>query len=275
MTNSNPSIGARSIWRLDILRGIPSRFTFDGEWDAAPIWSPDGGRIAFVSWRNGTWDLYQKAASGTSQEEVLLKSNESKSPTHWSWDGRFIAYTNFTAKGDYDVWVLPLFGDRQPIPFAQTKFKEHHGYFSPNGRWLAYASNQSGEEEVYVRPFPPGAGISRVSAGGGTQPRWSRDGKELFYVAPGGKLMAVEVTTGEKFEAGTPRALFQMRLALDWDFNHYSVTADGQRFLVTTPPGEAASPTISGRAELAGRAEERTVAITRCSRPALSAGLRL
>ncbi len=102
VTNSNPSIGARDIWRLDVLRGIPSRFTFDAEWDVAPIWSPDGGRIAFTSWRNGTWDLYQKAASGSGQEKLLLKSNEGKFPTHWSWDGRFIAFTNQSAKGDSD-----------------------------------------------------------------------------------------------------------------------------------------------------------------------------
>src|SRR6185503_8698837 len=242
---SNPSIGAPEIWRLDVLHSMASRFTFAQEWNSAPIWSPDGDRIAFASWRNGDWDLYQKAASGTSQEEVLYKSNEGKFPSHWSWDGRFIAYTNHSARGDPDVWVLPLFGDRQPIPFAQTKFTERRGYFSPNGRWLAYSSNESGREEVYVRPFPPSAGVWRVSTGGGTQPRWPRDGKELFYVAPGGKLMAVKVTAGERFEAGTPRALFQMRLALDWDFNHYSVTADGQRFLATTPVGEAASPPIT------------------------------
>jgi eukaryotic-like serine/threonine-protein kinase len=245
VTNSNPSIGAPDIWRLDLLLGIPSRFTFHPEWDVMPIWSPDGGRIAFTSSRDGDWDLYQKAASGGGEEELLLKSNEGKFPSHWSWDGRFIAYTNQSTKGGSDVRVLPLFGNRQPIPFAQTKFTERRAYFSPNGRWLAYASDESGKEEVYVRPFPPSAGVWRVSTGGGTQPRWPRDGKELFYVAPGGKLMAVEVTAGERFEAGTPRALFQMRLALDWDLNHYSVTADGQRFLVTTPAGEAVSPTIT------------------------------
>jgi Tol biopolymer transport system component len=245
VTNSNPAIGASDIWRLDLLRGIASRFTFHPESDRMPIWSPDGGSIVFTSWRDGTWDLYQKAASGTGQEEVLLKSNESKWPTHWSWDGRFIAYNNATAKGDYDLWVLPLFGDHQPIALVQKQFNESGGQFSPSGRWLAHTSDESGKVEVYVRPFPPSAGIWRVSTDGGTQPRWRHDGKELFYLAPDGKLMAVEVTEGERFEAGTPTALFQMRLAMDWDFNHYSVAGDGQRFLITTPVGEAVSPAIT------------------------------
>jgi eukaryotic-like serine/threonine-protein kinase len=160
VTNSNPSIGAPDIWRLDVLRGIASRFTFDSEWDVAPIWSPDGGYIVFTSWRNGTWDLYQKAVSGSDPEKLLLKSDQQKFPSHWSWDGRFIAYSSLTARGDYDVWALPLFGHRQPIPVAQTKFSEFHGYFSPNGRWLAYVSDEAGGQdlEVHVRPFPASAG---------------------------------------------------------------------------------------------------------------------
>jgi eukaryotic-like serine/threonine-protein kinase len=244
VTNSNPSIGAPDIWRLDVLRGIPSRFTFDPEWDTTPIWSPDGSRIVFSSWRRGSWDLYQKAANGDGTEELLLESNEEKFPSHWTWNGQFISYNNISAKGDIDVRVLPLFGDREPIPFAQTEFAEYAGHFSPNGRWLAYVSNESGKDEVYVRPFPSGAGI-RVSTSGGTQPRWPRHAKELFYQGLDGKLMAVEVTAGKKFEAGTPRALFQMRLAMDFDFSPYTVTADGQRFLISTPVGEAASPTIT------------------------------
>src|SRR5262249_23763280 len=145
VTNSNPSLGTPDIWRLDVSRGIASRFTFDPEWDTTPIWSPDGAYIAFTSWRNGDWDLYQKAANG-GEEGHLLKSNEGKFPIHWSWDGRFIAYTNQSAKGDSDVWALPMFGNRQPIPFAQTKFAERRACFSPNGRWLAYSSNESGRE---------------------------------------------------------------------------------------------------------------------------------
>ena len=232
---------------IDLERGHPSRFTFDPEPDFLPIWSPDGSRIVFTSSRNGSWDLYQKAASGTAQEELLLKSNDGKFPTDWSRDGRFIAYNRAGPEGETDVWVLPLFGDRKPIPFVQSEFQELFGYFSPNGRWLAYVSDQSGRAEVYVRPFPVSAGISPVSTGGGRQPRWRRDGKELFYLSPHGKLMVVEVNAGDRFRAGVPKALFQMRLPMDFDWSsgNYAVTADGQRFLVTTPAGEAASPTIT------------------------------
>jgi len=135
-----------------------------------PIWSADGTRIAFTSWRNGDWDLYQKATNGSGEEEVLFESNEGKFPSHWSSDGRFLAYTNQSLNRSSDVWVLPLFESRQPIPFAQTKFIERRACFSPNGRWPAYSSNESGREEVCVRPFPPSTGVWRVSTAGGTQP---------------------------------------------------------------------------------------------------------
>jgi eukaryotic-like serine/threonine-protein kinase len=243
----NSQGGASDIWLIDLGRGHPSRFTFDPERDFLPIWSPDGSRIVFTSSRNGSWDLYQKAVSGTAQEELLLKSNDSKFPTDWSWDGRFIAYNRQSPDGGTNLWVLPLFGDRKPIPFVHSEFYEMFGYFSPNGRWLAYVSDESGRSEVYVRPFPVSAGISPVSTGGGRQPRWRRDGRELFYLSLHGKLMVVEVNGGDGFRAGAPKALFQMRLPSDfsWGSGNYAVTADGQRFLVTTPAGEAASPTIA------------------------------
>jgi len=247
VTKVNPQAGAADIWLIDLRRGHPSRFTFDPETDFLPIWSPDGTRIVFTSSRNGSWDLYQKATSGTAQEEVLLKSNEGKFPTDWSADGQFIAYNRMSPEGGTDLWVLPLFGDRKPIPFVQSEFLEVFGHFCPNGRWLAYVSDESGRAEVYVRPFPVSAGIWPVSTGGGTQPRWRRDGKELFYLSPHGKLMVVEVNAGDRFRAGAPKALFQMRLPVDfgWLSGNYAVTADGQRFLVTTPAGEAASPSIT------------------------------
>jgi eukaryotic-like serine/threonine-protein kinase len=191
--------------------------------------------------------LYQKATSGTAQEEVLLKSNEGKFPTDWSWDGRFIAYNRMSPEGGGGLWMLPLFGDRKPIRFVQSEFHQMFGYFSPNGRWLAYVSDESGRSEVYVRPVPVSDRISPVSAGGGTQPRWRRDGRELFYLSPHGNLMVVEVNGGDRFKAAVPKALFQMRLPMDvdWSSGNYAVTADGQRFLVTTPAGEAASPAIT------------------------------
>ena len=245
VTNMSAQFGAQDIWLIDTGRGHPSRFTFDPKGDILPIWSPDGRHIVFTSSRNGSWDLYQKSTSGA-QEELLLKSNESKFPTDWSRDGRFIAYNNQSPKGELDVWLLPLFGDRKPIRFVHSEFIEVFGYFSPDGRWLAYVSDESGQFEVYVRRCcQVSTGIWPVSIGGGYHPRWRRDGKELFYLDPHGKLMAVDVTGNGAFRAGPPKTLFSTPLATDWLFTSYSVTADGERFLMLKPAGEAASSTIT------------------------------
>jgi len=244
--NLNPLFGPADVWRLDVSCGTRSRFTSDPAWTDAHIWSPDGSRIVFSSPRNGNWDLYQKATSATGQEEVLLQSNEGKFAHDWSPDGRFITYSTLPPEGGQVLWVLPLFGDRQPMRFSGSKINAAYGSFSPNGRWLAYISDESGahELEVYVRPFPASAGVWQVSRGGGGPPQWRRDGKELSYIAPDGKLMAVEVTTQGTFHAGTPKALFPVRGWGLWGPPAYSVTADGQRFLFAAPPAEAASLTI-------------------------------
>ena len=164
--------------------------------------------------------------------------------------------------------MLPLFGDRQPIRVRAVEVSmQLFGYFSPNGRWLAYAFGRVwGKNWRYMFGlFQPPAGVWPVSTGGGSQPRWRRDGKELFYLAPDGKLMAVERDDrGERFQAGLPKALFQMRLRMDVDCSPaYAVTSDGQRFLFADPAGRSCFTYHQGRAELASRAEESTVAITR------------
>ena len=185
----------------------------------SPVWSPDGSRIIWRSNRDGRYDLYWKAASGAGPDELLLKSsNISKVPTDWSLDGRFLIYYEIDPKTKRDIWVLPLSGDRKPFPFLQTESSEAAGQLSPDGRWMAYTSDQSGAFEIYVRSFPSGGGQWQVSTKGGTGPCWRRDGKELFYYAPDGKLMAVEVKSGPRggrqeasFEAGPPHALFEFR----------------------------------------------------------------
>jgi Tol biopolymer transport system component len=139
----------------------------------------------------------------------------------------------------FNLWVLPLFGDTKPIPFLQTEFHERNGQFSPDLRWMAYDSDESGKTEVYVRTFPSSDGKSRISTGGGSDPKWSHDGKELFYIAPDWKLMAVSVKEGGRFEVGTPRALFQTHLAKPYLCGEYAVARDGQRFLM--PIGRATS----------------------------------
>jgi len=247
----DPQTLSPDLWLFDLVRGSSSRFTFDPANDAFPVWSPDGTRIAFGSVRDGIMNLYQKLSSGAGEEDPLLQSGEAKYPTDWSPDGRFLLYT--TTGGD--VWLLPLSGDRKPVPFLRTPFFEGWARFSPDGRWIAYQSNASGRQEVYVQPFregsgAPSTGIWQVSTDGGTDPQWRRDGKELFYLAPDRTLMAAEVKAGATFEAGSPRPLFAGRaLAVSFVFavsspSNYAVSADGQRFLVNTPIEDAAPPPI-------------------------------
>ncbi|HET6890176.1 MAG TPA: hypothetical protein VFH31_03670, partial [Pyrinomonadaceae bacterium] len=238
--------GTYDIWLVDLLRDIPSRFTTDPASDSNPLWSPDGSRIVFTSNREGQGDLYQKSASGSGNEEVMLKSSEAKVPDDWSSDGQFIVYETINPKTRRDLWVLPMSGDRQPFPFLQTEFDEHQAQFSPDGKWIVYTSDESGAPEVYVQTFPASGGKWRVSTGGGSQPSWRRDGKELFYVAADRKLMAVDIKLGATFEARTLKTLFATRvLTLTGYRYHYAVTADGQRFLINTTIEEIGTGPIS------------------------------
>jgi Tol biopolymer transport system component len=188
------------------------RFTFDPATDISPLWSPDGKTIVFSLDRGGQFDLYTKAAEG-GQEQPLLQSDEMKVAHDWSRDGRYIAFQSRGKKTNWDIWVLPTFGDRKPILFLQTPFNETHPAFSPDGRWLAYQSNESGRAEIYVQNFPGPGGRWQVSTAGGVGPAWRADGKELFYAGPDQKLMAVDIQAGETFEAGVPRALFTRRFS--------------------------------------------------------------
>lgn len=223
--------GTLDLWLADVSGANATRFTFDPGNDIYPVWSPDGKRIVWLSTREDPFRLYQKAASGAGQEELLFNSNGV--PTDWSGDGRFILYTQYNPKTKQDVWVLPLDGAQQPFPFLQTEAYEGGAQLSPDGRWLAYGSDESGRFEVYVQRFPDHSGKRQVSTGGGLGPHWRRDGKELFYYMADGKLMALPVGSGESFEMGTAVALFEFRSGSNSSFTApYTVTGDGQRFLV-------------------------------------------
>jgi Tol biopolymer transport system component len=246
----DPQTATPDLWLFDLVRTSSSRFTFDRESEAFPVWSPDGTRVAFASSREGPLNIYQKS-SGGGAEEPLLKAGENNYPTDWSPDGRFLLYA--TMKGD--LWVLPLFGDRKPFPFSQTPFSKNWARFSPDGRWVAYQSNASGQNEVYVQPFREGTGAGsaatfQVSTNGGTDPQWRRDGKELFYMAPDRTLMAVDVKLGSTFEAGSPKPLFQTQAVVTplvftvSTPSSYTVSADGRRFLVNTLAEETAPTPI-------------------------------
>ncbi|MGO9259373.1 MAG: protein kinase domain-containing protein [Bryobacteraceae bacterium] len=221
--------GTYDLWLHDLAHSTDSRFTFDPSHDWCPVWSPDGSRILFASNRTGRWGLYQKPATGAGKEELLYETAGLTFTTDWSRDGRFAIFHSLAAKTGDDLWVLPLLGDRKAFPFLQTEFAEMYGKLSPDGRWLAYASDETGVYEVYVQTFPGKEGKWQVSAKGGTRPVWSRDGKELFYIAEGHKLMAVEVRSGVQFEHGVPKALFEARTPTGASFD---VTRDGKRFLL-------------------------------------------
>jgi serine/threonine protein kinase/Tol biopolymer transport system component len=235
----------RDIWLYDVARGLRTRFTFDPADELQSIWSPDGSRVVFNSRRKGHLDLFEKASSGAGSEDVLFEDNLEKYPVSWSPDGRFILYDSFGSPTGLDLWVLPLSEDRKPVPFLNTKFNEAAGQFSPDGRWVAYQSDESGKNEVYVTPFPGPGGKWQISTGGGGFPRWRHDGNEIFYLAPDNKLMAAAVNgKGSSFEVGAVKPLFETRAVVGLR-NRYAVSADGQRFLINTAPEQAASAPIT------------------------------
>ena len=235
----------RNIWIYDVARGLRTRYTFDAANDAPSIWSPDGSRIVFSSNRKGHFDLYQNVSDGSGTEAPLLEDNLDKLPESWSPDGRFILFMTNGGSTGTALFVLPLTGDRKPVPFLKTQFNELYGQFSPDGRWVVYRSNESGMYEIYVAPFPGPGGKRQISTAGGTFPRWRRDGTEIFYVAPDNKLMVAAVNgKGSSFEVGTVKPLFDSRVFNGLRYP-YDVTADGQRFLLNTVPGQASSAPIT------------------------------
>ncbi len=235
--------GSPDIWIYELSRDVPVRFTFDPDFDANPIWSPDSSRVVWNSSRKGHYDLYQKVSSGAGSDEILLESDENKTPTSWSADGRFIAFNSTNIKGNTknDVWILPMFGDRKPFPFLQTQANEISAQFSPDGRWVAYVSDESGTNQVYIAPFPAAGGKWQVSRSGGTEPLWRGDGKEVFFLSLENKLMAVALNAKDStLEVANAQPLFDVHPASSPGY-HYDVTSNGKRFLVdTTKEGNSA-----------------------------------
>jgi Tol biopolymer transport system component len=241
------------LWLRDLARGAEQRFTTDASINLGPVWSPKGDRIAFDSNREGgMFNLYQKAATGAGEDEKLLAIGHNIFISQWSRDGRFIVFQVPDAKTKFDIWVLPMDGaEQKPVPFLRSQFNEVLGQLSPDGHWMAYTSDESGQREVYVQPFPGTGGQKRISIAGGEQPRWRGDGKELFFVGGDRKMMAVvvEAIAGPKptLEVEAPRPLFDSHLAqtIFSPAFEYDVTADGKRFLLNTIAGGTSAPLLN------------------------------
>jgi Tol biopolymer transport system component len=236
------------VWIHDQARGTTSRFTFDPASDDIPVWSPDGKSVIFSSVRGGQFGLYEKSVGGASQEELLLKSDRPIFPEDWSADGRFVLYTEQDPKTNDDLWILPLVGDRKPRAVVNSPFAETQGRFSPDGRWIAYASNESGQTQVYIQGLAPLRGKWQVSNGASYQPRWRRDGKELFFLTGAAGLAQVMATTvdatASEIRAGVPHLLFRAAPESVGTRRSWDVAPDGQRFLVNSNP-ESVVPPVS------------------------------
>jgi dipeptidyl aminopeptidase/acylaminoacyl peptidase len=243
----DPRLDTTDIWILDLTRGVLSRFTFDPGSEFDPVWSPDGRRLAFSAegQGKGRQTIFLRELGGSSAER-LLPDPRRAFPEDWSRDGRFILYGSGVG-GDGGLWAVPLSGDRKSFPLVDGPYGSDEPQLSPDGHLLAYGSTESGQWEVYVQEFPGPGPKTRLSAEGGAQPRWRGDGRELFYLALDGTLMSVPFRPGTRSEPDVPRKLFSMPLTVTttpgWD--QYGVTADGQRFLVLAPVGDAAPFSIT------------------------------
>ncbi len=220
------------IWVYDVQGTRVKRLTFDPAIDAMPMWSPDGTKLAFTSSRGQLFDIYIKPADGSQDEKpVEATANVDKYPHDWSKDGKYFLYLRGT-----ELWTLS-YPELKSQPFLKGNFAYRSGQFSPDGKWVAYSSNESGKWEVYVTSFPEANGKWQVSNGGGLQPRWRKDGKELFYFSADGKLMAVPIKAGIGFDAGAPVVLFQAdekEPVATSEQIMYDVSKDGQKFLINT-----------------------------------------
>jgi Tol biopolymer transport system component len=235
------------IWLVDVSTGTPTRFTFSPGRFRLARWAPDGARLVF-SKDDQPFGLSLKLASGAGAEERLYDSTDQAGtfPDDWSPDGQSIVFRRLPPGTQGGLWLLSLSGQRQAKPVPQTEMRGTNGRFSPDGRWIAYESSESGRAEVYVQPFPFTGAKWLISRNGGVRPRWRRDGRELFYVTAEDRLAAVPIVVTETFQAGDPRELFDVSFTPpSVNAYPYAVSADGQRFLVITPEETVSNAAIS------------------------------
>jgi serine/threonine protein kinase len=241
-SHTSAASGERDLWLHEIRSNRSSRFTFDSKADPRAIFSPDGERVVFKTTTDAGAGFYVKATNGLGKESLLMPVPPSAIPKDWSSDGRYILYQATTATTGWDLWVASVSGADKPQPAVNSVHGEREGRFSPDARWIAYDSTESGQREIWVQPFPPTGSKWQISTSGGFSPRWRKDGEELFYIATDGRLMVVPMVLGKTVQFDAPRPLFQtmQREAL---YGAYDVTADGKSFLINVPPdGRDAKP---------------------------------
>jgi len=234
---------------IDLVRGIRTRFTFNASNDAMALWSPDRTRIAFGRYRGGVFTgLFQKTVDGAGEDELIYDYDGTNLDcTTWSPDGRHIVCDGSAggAETGRDIFLLSLSEGAELTPLIQTPFWENWPQLSPDGRWLAYGSNESGIFEVYVRPFPLRGGKWQVSTSGGSLPRWAPDGKELFYLGPEKTLMVAQLEPGERsLKVGHVESLFRASFAPTRGYP-FDIAPDGQRFLVNLSPEQSGTSPVT------------------------------
>lgn len=236
----NASSGNLSVWLTEMASGVSRRFSLIPSWHCCPVWSSDGASLLFSSDPKGPASIFEKPVNRAGAETALFELSEDVLPRDWSSDGRFILYRVNSTKTGEDLWVLPSFGDKKPIEVARTAAQEPDGRFSPDGRWIVYQSNETGTTEVWVQPFPGATGKRQITSGGGRIPRWSRDQRELFYIGPDNRLMALPITfSGSSVQTGRPVPLFTLP-----PDSEYSVARSGQRFLINKVAKDASPITL-------------------------------
>jgi serine/threonine protein kinase/Tol biopolymer transport system component len=253
----DPDSGSPDLWLIDLARGTSPRLTYDERQDFSPAWSPNGSRIVFAAQPRGAPpNLFQKTVRDGGAEELLVKAIFNSQPTDWSRDGGFVIYARRDPRTQYDLWVLSISpgAERQETLYFASPGNEHQAQFSPDGTRVAYTSDESGTNEVYVDTFPKPATREQISTGGGIQPRWRADGRELFYLSLDGRMMSVSVDSGPGFRPGIPAPLFPTRIFDPYSAEHsiyqrgvwnYDVARDGQRFLIATPDSGRPVPTTA------------------------------
>jgi eukaryotic-like serine/threonine-protein kinase len=234
----------RDIWMYNLKSGERTQFTSDPADENWVIWSPDGARVLLNSFARDRLSLLEAPSTGAAQHMPVLAGEEGKWPVSWSPDGRFVLYVTNNERTSNDIWVLLRDGSGSPYPYLHTTASENWAAFSPDGRWVVFSATESGQAEVFVAPFPAPTRRWRISADGGSQARWRRDGKEIFYITPNRVLMSVQLDTSPTAVVVKDyEPLFELQHPYG-AYHAFDVTADGTRFLVNTLVVDAKRPGI-------------------------------